>query len=293
MQAASEAIFRLGYYPWITQNKPADQIRTSINLFASAFEKELQKEKGLTQAKVVVTDPVDVPQQIDRIAANERTIELMNPLGFVFGQLKSQKIEAVAVAQRIIDGRIGVTYFAQLYTHVDSGISTIAQAIQKSVGYGVTYSTSNFLIPALDLSEKQIHPFCGFKTVQFLGGHDIVAKAVYNQQIALGAGHDGVIIDLSKQPGFEDAQSKLKTLLRSAPIPSDPVVVNIPDADECEKVTAALIRAGATDDGKRALADFWGNVQGLAAASSNDYNVIKTAINDLHFKSEDLLPKVH
>jgi len=293
MQAASELVFRLGYYPWITQNKPADQIRTSVNLFATAFEKELQKEKGLAQAKVVVTDPVDVPQQIDRIATNERTIELMNPLGFVFGQSKSKKIEAVAVAQRIVDGKVGVTYFAQLYTHVDSGISTIAQAIQKSVGYGVPFSTSNFLIPALDLSKNRIHPFCDFKSVQFLGGHDIVAQAVYNRQVALGAGHDGVIIDLSKQPGFENAQSKLKTLLRSAPIPSDPVVVNIPDNDERKNVTAALIRAGATDDGKRALADFWGNTQGLAAASSDDYNVVKTAINDLHFKSEDLLPKAH
>jgi phosphonate transport system substrate-binding protein len=183
----------------------------------------------LARAKLDVTDPVDVPQQIDRIVANERTIELMNPLGFVFGRLKSPKIEAVAVAQRIVDGRVGVTYFAQLYTHVDSGISTIDQAVQKSVGYGVPFSTSNFLIPALDLRKKQIHPFCDFKTVQFLGGHDLVAKAVYNQQVALGAGHDGVIIDLSKQQGFEDAQSKLKSFTRSSPIPSDPVVANIPD----------------------------------------------------------------
>ena len=117
MQAASELVFQLGYYPWITQNKLPEQIRSSVELFASTFEKELQKK--LDRAKVDVTDPVDVPQQIDRIVANERTIELMNPLGFVFGRLKSPKIEAVAVAQRIVDGRVGVTYFAQLYTHVD------------------------------------------------------------------------------------------------------------------------------------------------------------------------------
>ena len=291
MQAASALIFQLGYYPWITQNKAPEDIKRSVNLFAQTFEKELQKK--LTQAKVVVTDPVDVPQQIDGIVANERTIELMNPLGFVFGRLKSSKIEAVAVAQRIVDGRVGTTYFAQLYTHVDSGISTIDQAAQKSVGYGVPFSTSNFLIPALDLRNKQIHPFCDFKTVQFLGGHDIVAKAVYNQQVALGAGHDGVIIDLSKQQGFEDAQSKLKMLLRSSPIPSDPVVVNIPDDTERNEVTAALIRAGATGEGKQALADFWGNVQGLEATSSQKYDVVQTAVRDLHFQPEDLLPKAH
>ena len=94
MQAASELVFQLGYYPWITQNKPPEQIRSSVELFASAFEKALQPK--LARAKVVVTNPVDVPQQIDRILANERTIELMICSGFVFGQLRSQKIEAVA-----------------------------------------------------------------------------------------------------------------------------------------------------------------------------------------------------
>jgi phosphonate transport system substrate-binding protein len=260
-------------------------------LFASTFEKELQRK--LARAKVIVTDPVDVPLQIDRILANERTIELMNPLGCVFGRLRSPKIEAVAVAQRFIDGSVGVTYFAQLYTNVNSGISSLDQAVQKSVGYGVPFSTSNFLIPALELRKKQIHPFCDFKTVQFLGGHDIVAKAVYNQQVALGAGHDGVIINLSNQKGFEDAQSKLKTLLRSSPIPSDPVVVNVPTEAERVEVTAALIRAGATDEGKQALADFWGDVRGLAATSSQNYEVVQSAVQDLGFRPEDLLPKAH
>src|SRR5262245_42662752 len=99
MQAGPELSFQLGYYPWITKNKPPEQIRSLVELFASTFEKELQRK--LARAKVVVTDPVDVPLQIDRIAANERTIELMNPLGFVFGRIKNPKIEAVAVAQRI------------------------------------------------------------------------------------------------------------------------------------------------------------------------------------------------
>jgi phosphonate transport system substrate-binding protein len=289
MQAGPELIFQLGYYPWITQNKPPETIRSAVELFASTFEKELQQK--LARAKVVVTNPVDVPVQIDRILGNERTIELMNPLGFVFGQLRSQKIEAVAVAQREIRGQVGVTYFAQLYTYVDSGISTVEQAVQKSIGYGVPFSTSNFLIPALELKKKQIHPFFDFTTVKFLGGHDLVAKAVYNKQIVLGAGHDGVIIDLSNQPGFTDAQSKLKTVWPSSAIPSDPVVVNISDDRERNEVAEALIRAGATDDGKRALADFWGNVKGLAAASSRDYDVIKSAIQELRFQPEDLLPK--
>src|SRR5262245_9656467 len=279
--------FQLGYYPWITQHvEPAD-IRRNVEKFALALQNELQKD--LKGATIVVTDPVDVGPQIDRIIANERTIELMNPLGYVFGSLKSQALDAVAVAQRIIDGNVGVTYFAQLYTHVDSGVSTIEQAVQKSVGYGVPFSTSNFLMPALELQKRGIHPFLGFKSVAFLGGHPEVAEAVYQRKVVLGAGHDGVIADLVNT--HPDAKSKLKMLVRSAPIPSDPIVVNIRDSAERNAVAAALVRAGATPDGKQALSDFWGKAQGLAPTSSSNYDDIRAAIKNLHFEPADLFPK--
>ena len=284
--------FQLGYYPWITQHLEPAKIRSAVELFASAFEKGLQKD--LPGATVQVTDPLDVPEQVERIIAHERTIEFMNPLGFVLGQLKSPKLEAVAVAQRIIDGKLGINYFAQLYTHVDSGLANIDQAVQKvqkSVGYGVPFSTSNFLIPALELQKRRIHPFLNFKAAEFLGGHPEVAKAVYEQKIVLGAGHDGVIIDLSHQEGFEDAKSKLKTLVRSPPIPSDPIIVNIPDEAERNAVVAALVRAAGTADGKQALAEFWGNAQGLEPTSSRPYEVIRTAIDQLRVRPEELLPK--
>jgi phosphonate transport system substrate-binding protein len=281
--------FQLGYYPWITQHVEQDKIKRDVTIFATAFQKELQQD--LSGAAVSVTDPIDVAPQVERIIANTRCIELMNPLGFVFGRLKSRDLEAVAVAQRIIDGKVGVTYFAQLYAHVDSGVTSLEQAAGKSVGYGVSFSTSNFLVPAQELQKKGIHPFCGFTRIEFVGGHDKVAKAVYNKQIVLGAGHDGVIIDLSNQPGFGDAQAKLKTLLRSPPIPSDPVVVNIPDAGERKAVAAALVRAGATPEGKQALSDFWGKVQGLEATTSDKYDGIEAAIKDLGFRPADLFPK--
>lgn len=281
--------FQLGFYHWITQHLEPAKIRSAVELFASAFAKELQQ--GLPGATVVVTDPLDVPEQVERIIAYERTIEFMNPLGFVLGRLKSQKLEAVAVAQRIIDGELGVTYFAQLYTHVDSGLASIDQAVRKSVGYGVSFSTSNFLIPALGLQKQGIHPFIDFTRVEFLGGHPEVAKAVFGRKIDLGAGHDGVIIDLSHQKGFEDAKAKLKTLWRSPPIPSDPIIVNIPDEAERKAVVAALVRAAGTDDGKQALAEFWGNAKGLEPTSSQRYDVIETAIKELRVRPEELLPK--
>lgn len=229
-----------------------------------------------------------MPAQVERIVNGANTIELMNPLGLVFARGRNPAIEALAVAQRIVDGVVGTTYFAQLYTHVASGLTTLRDAAGKSVGYGVPYSTSNFLIPALELEKAGLHPIFAFASIGFFGGHDKVAEAVYRQQVALGAGHDGVIVDLSKRPGFEDAATKLKTLLRSPPIPSDPVAARIADADLRQAVAQALVAAGATTEGKAAIALFWGKAQGLAPTTAASYQVIADAVEQLRLRPEDL-----
>jgi ABC-type phosphate/phosphonate transport system substrate-binding protein len=281
--------FQLGYYPWITQHVDPPKIRNAVGLFASAVEQELQSE--IPSAKVAVSDPIDVPRQIERIIGADNSIELMNPLGFVFGRQKSATLGAVAVAQRIIDGRVGVTYFSQLYTNVATGITDIQGATQKSVGYGVPFSTSNFLVPAYVLQRAGIHPFLDFTRIEFLGGHDKVAVAVYEQRVEIGAGHDGVIIDLSNQTGYSDAKLKLKTLIRSEPIPSDPVVVHVGDENVRRTVAAALVRASKSTNGRSALSIFWGNAQGLEATTSDAYDPIQSAIQALRLRAEDLFPK--
>ena len=56
---------------------------------------------------------------------------------------------------------------------------------------------SNFLIPARMLTQAGLHPWLSFRRVEFLQGHDLVARAVYDGTVALGAGHDGVITTLA------------------------------------------------------------------------------------------------
>ena len=50
-----------------------------------------------------------------------------------------------------------------------------------------------------------LNVYSTFNKMQFFGGHNIVAMAVYNGQTDVGAGHDGVIVDLSGQYGYGDA----------------------------------------------------------------------------------------
>jgi hypothetical protein len=240
--------FELSYYPWITQHVPAEEVRRAVERFASAVQGELRKD--LSDAEVRVPDPVEVPRQIELVSGRDRQIALMNPLGYVFAHARSPDVESIAVARRVIDGKEGVTYYAQLYTNVKTGITTIPAMRRRSVGYGVPYSTSNFVVPALMLKDGGVHPLLGFLRVEFLGGHDRVAKAVYEGKVEVGAGHDGVIHDLAHQPGYKDAERRLHMIARSAPIPSDPVAVHIKDGGERAGVQKALLVAAKGKDGK-------------------------------------------
>lgn len=283
-------MYTLNYYPWLTQNVPADVVHRQIERFGSEIAAAM-KAANAADANVVVAPPLDVPEQIDQILAGDAQIALMNPLGFAFARRRVGQVEAVAVAQRIIDGKVGITYFAQIYARANADIANLSALAGRSIGYGTPYSTSNFLIPAHLLKRAGVHPLLGFNRIEFLKGHEIVARAVYEGKVAAGAGHDGVIIDLARQPGFEDAREKLVQIGRSPPIPSDPVVVNVSNADERVALQQAIVTAGATEVGKEALKIFWGNTQGLELTVSDAYEPLIMAMTDLRLTEADLLPR--
>ena len=310
---------KLSYYPWLTQNIDATEIRRQIERFAAIVAVELSKILGET-ASITVQRAIEVPEQISKIVSGEHQIALMNPLGYVFARLRNQVVTPVAVAQRIIDGQVGVTYFAQIYTNKKTAIKKLytaqntptenprdadpksieafkkqifgqlsGQPIMRSIGFGLSYSTSNFLVPAYDLKTIGVNPFSRFTRTEFLRGHEIIARAVYDGKVDLGAGHDGVIVDLSNQPGYGDASERLMTLIRSEPIPSDPIVVNLTDAAVKDAVQKALVNAGQTNDGKEALKIFWGNTQGLAPTDEKPYEMLNDVLRQLSFAEADLL----
>ncbi len=282
-------MYRLSYYPWLTQNVPQTVIADQIAKFARLVEVELRR-LGQNNPEIRLLPPVDVPEQINQVAERAVDIALMNPLGFVFARNRTGDAEAVAIAKRIIDGKVGVVYFAQLYAHKKSAIRSLQDAAGRSVGYGHSYSTSNFLIPAFMLKEAAMHPIFAFNRIEFLKGHETVARAVYEGKVDLGAGHDGVIIDLARQPGYGDAEDVLVRVARSKPIPSDPIVVTIRDVEERRILQEAIVTAGNTADGVEALKIFWGNTQGLEPTTTEFYDVLRDALTALKLGQDDLIP---
>jgi phosphonate transport system substrate-binding protein len=279
---------RLAYYPWITQNVDAGIIDREVKRFAVAVQNALIKA-GSAGAVVLVLPPVDVPKQVEAIAGGGCEIALMNPLGYVFSHRRNANVESVAVAQRLIDGQVGDSYYAQVYVNKRSAIRKTEQLRGRTIGYGTPFSTSNFLIPALEIKKSGLHPFAGFSRIEFVGGHELVAKAVYEGRLDVGAGHDGVIADLSNQYGYGDAAEKLVRVIRSAPIPSDPVAVNVADPASRKLVQDALVAAAGTTEGREALAIFWGNVQGLSRTTADAYASLEKALTELGLTESDLL----
>lgn len=279
--------YNLSYYPWITQHKTPEEIRTNIEIFAAALQAALRLacQQSVT---VSVLPAMEVPAQIQSLVNGDTHIALMNPLGLVYAREKNKMVNAAAVALRIIDGKIGDSYFAQIYSHVDNELHALADLRKHSIGYGSSQSTSNFIIPAYELKLAGIHPFAAFRRVEFVGGHDSVAKAVYEKKIDAGAGHDGVIIDLASQAGYEDAKEKLQLVHRSAPIPSDPVGINVKGSIEYNFIQEALVTASTEAGAAAAIKEFWGNAQGLKATSFQPYDYLINAVKDLGLNEKDI-----
>jgi ABC-type phosphate/phosphonate transport system substrate-binding protein len=283
--------YQASFYPWITQNVPVQVITNNINILLRKVEEELLKQTGET-ASITLTAAPNVPSQINAIVKGDVQIAFMNPLGFVFANQLEPQVKALSVVERLINNVWGVTYFSQLYTHKKTAITPDnfkSKLKNRAIAFGLPISTSNFIIPAYELKQINLNIYSTFNKIEFLGGHDIVARAVYNGQTDIGAGHDGVIIDLSNQYGCGDALSALVTLFKSSPIPSDPVAVNIADQTAYQNLQTAFENASKTPEGLGAIKIFWGSGRYLLPADSASYAYLLTAVEELGLRQSDLI----
>jgi ABC-type phosphate/phosphonate transport system substrate-binding protein len=284
----------LTYYPDITQKQTAEDVRSAIVVFADSLAAQLSADLG-TEIAVEVAPVQSVIEQYEHILRGESHIALMRPVAYVFAHKRDEQILPACVAYRLIDGKVGTTYFAQLYARRDLEISSLADLVRRSAGtltiaYGDRFSTSNFLIPASTLRlQARIHPFLFFKRVVFTGGHDLAAEAVYQGDADIGAGHDGVIKILSEE--FPDAENRIVRLARED-IHSDPVVVHagiLPEPVSLRTIQQACTAVAKTEPVKAALDLFWGWAKDLGPTEHANYASIERAIEALHLTEADML----
>jgi ABC-type phosphate/phosphonate transport system substrate-binding protein len=300
----------LSYYPWITQSISGDALRRPINDFRDLLQADLRKAMG-GATEVELLPEMEIPDQLNQLkaapAGEAAKIGLLNPLGYALVRNEVPAVEGVAVIRRQIgEGKPGPIYKAQLYTHRKVFLKKEKELEVKhvrghSLAYGTPQSTSNFLVPAMMLMKEKIHPFAGLPRVEFTGGHDKAAAAVYEGRLEVGAGHDGVIFDLATKAGYRDAKEVLVWIAWSEEIPSDPVAVHASDPAIRDQVRQALLRVARPNDeksaGNQAIRQFWGTTHGFeaiapeAAIKPDGYKHLLGYMAQLNLTPDDVLRK--
>lgn len=294
----------LSYYPWITQSISGATLHKAIADFVDLLQAELRKAMG-EATHVQHLDQMEIPDQLEQLKetpTGELTgkIGLLNPVGYALIHKKVPTVESVAVIRRKIGNEpAGPTYKAQLYAHRKTFLRNeleVKLVRGRSLAFGSPQSTSNFLVPAVMLFDAGIHPLNGLSRVEFTGGHDRAASAVYEGRLEVGAGHDGVIIDLAQKPGYSDAEKLLVRIAWSDPIPSDPVAVHTSDPTVRDQVREALRRVATPgkpkSDGNQIVKRFWGTEEGFEAISPKAYAGLFDLMERLKLREGDMLRRI-
>jgi ABC-type phosphate/phosphonate transport system substrate-binding protein len=298
----------LSYYPWITQSISGPELAREIAVFVGLLQGALREAMG-NALEVELLKEMEIPDQLEELKKPPGDlagkIALLNPIGYALLHDKPN-VQAVAVVRRKIgNAKAGPTYKAQLYTHRKTAIKNVREARGRSIAFGSPQSTSNFLVPAAEMlwEQEKIHPLNGFARVEFAGGHDKAAIAVYEGRAEVGAGHDGAILDLADRPGYRDADKVLENLAWSKDIPSDPVAIHTSDPDLRNQVREALIRIAnpvqPDSDGNKAVFKFWGKTKEGFDPISPDAEIRPDAyarllrmMEPLGLRAEDMLRKI-
>ncbi|WHI51407.1 PhnD/SsuA/transferrin family substrate-binding protein [Microbulbifer sp. MLAF003] len=282
----------LTYYHDIPQGITPSEIRTAIKLFAEKLSLWLS-ENTTEKVHINVRDGMTVPEQYDDICNDHSQIALMKPVEYIFAHKKNNHIIPACAAYRPVNGKTDTYYYSQIYVNKETGIKSLSD-LKKSPGkykiaYGDRFSTSSFLIPAAHLKRLNIHPFLHFKHSIFAGGHDLAAKAVYQGEADIGAGHDTAIQILAKT--FSDAEDKLIQVDREK-IHTDPLAINtiaLPKDISFNQIQKGCIEIAKHSDVQKALSLFWGCVHGLSPITHNCYEPIESAVDDMHLTENDIL----
>ncbi|MEI4470856.1 phosphonate ABC transporter substrate-binding protein [Frigidibacter sp. MR17.24] len=238
------------------------------------YRKKIEDALGVP---VKVFTPADYDGVIQGLLGGTIDMAWMGASGYAKTFLTDpEAVEPVLVKQNL-DGSIG--YYSIGIARKDSGITDMASAKGKVIGFGDPNSTSGYLIPNVELSQAGIPMQKGqyFEDLKFTGGHEQTIVAVNNGDIDLGVtwadglgnwedGYNSGALRKAVDAGLVD-MNDLVQVWKSKEIPEGPMVVR--------KALPAEVKAKVTE----LTANLWETdatcAYGVAGGDAKDFIPVK------------------
>ncbi|AWD23202.1 phosphonate ABC transporter substrate-binding protein [Fuscovulum blasticum] len=216
------------------------------------YRKKIEEALGVP---VKVFTPADYDGVIQGLLGGTLDLAWLGASGYAKIYLTDPEAVEVKLTKQNADGSTG--YYSIGFARADSGIKSIEDAKGKVFAFAEPNSTSGYLVPAAELTEKYGDLKTYFKEVKFSGGHEQTIVGVANGDFDAGVswadglgnwedGYNSGAFRKAADAGLVD-MNNLVEIWRSTLIPEGPMVVRkaLPQdvKDKVTQLTADLWEA--------------------------------------------------
>lgn len=148
------------------------------------------------------------------------------------------------------------TYSGQIYTRVDSGIESLADAAGKTWCRADPTSTSSWVIPTIYLKAAGVDPETDLAKVLDAGSHEAAVAGVYNGDCDIGGSYIDARtrVEGTVEGSYDDIMDVIVILETFEGIPNDGVqFVPSLDPEIRDQIVNALLAIAETEEGQEAL----------------------------------------
>ncbi len=240
----------------------------------------------VTGYKFEIKVPTSYASVIEAMGTEQADIGWLATFGYI---LANEKYDAEVAMTTVRNGL--KAYRGEFIAKADSGIDSIEDIQDKSIGYTDAASTSGFIYPSAILKMKGIEP----KHQRFLGSHPAAVLAVYQGNVDVGctfwspANKEGEPMDARQKLSetYPDIYEKVKIVDFTDWIPNDTVTFRkgFP-ADMRENIVSALEKGFENPTIKQMLFDLY-QIDGLERATDSDYDIVRKTLKTLGMSAAD------
>lgn len=163
-------------------------------------------------------------------------------------------------------------------------VTDLAALAEATVAVPDLYSTSGYVLPAVLLEQRGVHP----GEIAIAGSHAEVVRRVYAGEVDAGLAYFDARAELVA--AHPDVQSRVTVLATTDPAPNEPVFVRggLP-ADVRTRLVEGFVAVAGTVEGREALRALHG-VTAVRPIADADYDGVRDALGALGKRIDEVVP---